>query len=115
MEHFPDLFLVHFSCKHICVHAVDFVCSIYQEREERRKRLKRERSDDRPVHVSQPLAYDSFQAKFAKVDTSRLPSGKLYFRILCGIVVIIPANIFSFPWIALYSGVLYVTIVSVLM
>ncbi|KAM0991414.1 hypothetical protein ACFX13_009968 [Malus domestica] len=49
-----------------------------REREERRKRLKRERPDEKPVHVSQPPAYDSYQTKNPKVyDKSRLPNGWL--------------------------------------
>lgn len=54
-------------------------CFIYQEREERRRRLKRERSDDRPMHASQPHGYDyqSYQTKTLKsYDKSRLPPGK---------------------------------------
>ncbi|BBH06237.1 mRNA capping enzyme family protein [Prunus dulcis] len=51
---------------------------IHMEREERRKRLKRDRPDDRPMHVSQPPVYDSYQTKNPKVyDKSRLPSGWL--------------------------------------
>ncbi|XP_075638066.1 uncharacterized protein LOC142610201 [Castanea sativa] len=50
-----------------------------RERDERRKRLKRERPDDRPVHVSQPVAYDQFyHTKNVKIyDKSRLPPGWL--------------------------------------
>ncbi|PRQ43021.1 putative mRNA (guanine-N(7)-)-methyltransferase [Rosa chinensis] len=58
-------------------HVESGVDILRREREERRKRLKRDRPDDRPVPASQPPAYESYQAKFAKVDTSRLPSGWL--------------------------------------
>ncbi|CAJ1949202.1 unnamed protein product [Sphenostylis stenocarpa] len=46
-----------------------------REREERKRRLKRERPDDRPVHVSQSPGYDKlFPAKNHKsYDKSRLP------------------------------------------
>lgn len=55
-----------------------------QERDERRKRLKRERPDDRPVHVSQPVAYDQFyHTKNVKTyDKSRLPPGKFFCFVL---------------------------------
>ncbi|XP_035544420.1 mRNA-capping enzyme-like isoform X1 [Juglans regia] len=48
-----------------------------RERDERRKRLKRERPDDRPMHVSQPPADDQlFQTKNLKsYEKSRLPPG----------------------------------------
>lgn len=51
---------------------------IFQEREERKRRLKRERSDERPVHRSQSPQYDQpFHKKNVKsYDTSRLPPGK---------------------------------------
>ncbi|KAF7845405.1 mRNA-capping enzyme-like [Senna tora] len=50
-----------------------------REREERKRRLKRERGDDRPVHVSQSTGYDqTFHAKTLKsYDKSRLPPGWL--------------------------------------
>ncbi|KAG2690772.1 hypothetical protein I3760_09G205100 [Carya illinoinensis] len=50
-----------------------------RERDERRKRLKRERPDDRPMHVSQPPAHDQlFQTKNLKsYEKSRLPPGWL--------------------------------------
>nr|XP_048319857.1 mRNA-capping enzyme isoform X2 [Ziziphus jujuba var. spinosa] len=51
-----------------------------REREERRRRLKRDRSDDRPMHASQPHVYDyqSYQTKTLKsYDKSRLPPGWL--------------------------------------
>ncbi|XP_054780528.1 uncharacterized protein LOC129288148 isoform X2 [Prosopis cineraria] len=51
-----------------------------REREERKRRLKRERTDDRPAHVSQSTTgYDqTFHAKFLKsYDKSRLPPGWL--------------------------------------
>ncbi|KAG6640172.1 hypothetical protein I3843_10G146200 [Carya illinoinensis] len=49
-----------------------------RERDERRKRLKIERSDDRPMHISQPPAYDPFQPKNIKsYDKSKLPPGWL--------------------------------------
>ncbi|KAK7382578.1 hypothetical protein VNO80_01488 [Phaseolus coccineus] len=50
-----------------------------REREERKRRLKRERPDDRPVHVSQSPGYDQlFPAKNLKsYDKSRLPPGWL--------------------------------------
>ncbi|CAL5192252.1 unnamed protein product [Lathyrus oleraceus] len=50
-----------------------------REREERKKRLKRERSDDRPVQVSQPPGYDNFfHNKILKsYDRSKLPPGWL--------------------------------------
>ncbi|XP_027334116.1 mRNA-capping enzyme-like isoform X2 [Abrus precatorius] len=50
-----------------------------REREERKRRLKRERSDDRPVHVSQSPGYDNlFNTKNLKsYDKSRLPPGWL--------------------------------------
>ncbi|XVE61593.1 hypothetical protein DITRI_Ditri06bG0053000 [Diplodiscus trichospermus] len=50
-----------------------------REREDRRKRLKKEGSDDRPVHSSQPPVYDDFyhnrNPKF--YDKSRIPPGWL--------------------------------------
>ncbi|XP_024027932.1 mRNA-capping enzyme isoform X1 [Morus notabilis] len=49
-----------------------------REREERRMRLKRDRTDDRPMQMSQPPYYDQFQAKTQKTyDKSRLPPGWL--------------------------------------
>ncbi|KAL1330927.1 hypothetical protein HN51_048165 [Arachis hypogaea] len=50
-----------------------------REREERKQRLKRERSDDRPGHLSQSRGYDQlFQTKALKsYDKSRLPPGWL--------------------------------------
>ncbi|KEH23126.1 putative mRNA (guanine-N(7)-)-methyltransferase [Medicago truncatula] len=50
-----------------------------REREERKKRLKRERPDDRPVQVSQPPGYDNFfHNKILKsYDRSKLPPGWL--------------------------------------
>ncbi|XP_019432012.1 PREDICTED: mRNA-capping enzyme-like isoform X2 [Lupinus angustifolius] len=50
-----------------------------REREERKRRLKRERPDDRPVHVSQSPGYDQlFHTKALKShDKSRLPPGWL--------------------------------------
>ncbi|XP_039044167.1 mRNA-capping enzyme-like isoform X2 [Hibiscus syriacus] len=50
-----------------------------REREERRKRLKRDRSDDRPVHVSQPPVHDEFyqNRNSRSYDKSRLPPGWL--------------------------------------
>ena len=50
----------------------------FQEREERKKRLKRERSDDKPVHASQSPGYDHlFHTKILKTyDKSKLPPGK---------------------------------------
>ncbi|XWS67192.1 hypothetical protein CRYUN_Cryun05aG0266600 [Craigia yunnanensis] len=50
-----------------------------REREERRKRLKKDRPDDRPVHVSQPPVYDHFyQNRNPKFyDKSRIPPGWL--------------------------------------
>ncbi|CAL0324742.1 unnamed protein product [Lupinus luteus] len=50
-----------------------------REREERKRRLKRERPDDRPVHVSQSPGYDQlFHTKTLKShDKSRLPPGWL--------------------------------------
>ncbi|KAK9290060.1 hypothetical protein L1049_008224 [Liquidambar formosana] len=50
-----------------------------REREERRQRLKRERPDDRPVHVSQPPVHDQlFQIKnFRSYDKNKLPPGWL--------------------------------------
>ncbi|KAH1162614.1 hypothetical protein GLYMA_01G111200v4 [Glycine max] len=49
------------------------------EREERKRRLKRERPDDRPVHVSQSPGYDQlFHTKNQRsYDKSRLPPGWL--------------------------------------
>ncbi|KAF3448984.1 hypothetical protein FNV43_RR09708 [Rhamnella rubrinervis] len=46
-----------------------------REREERRMRLKRDRSDEKPIYASQPHVYDqSFQTKTLKTyDKSRLP------------------------------------------
>ncbi|KAH1265811.1 mRNA-capping enzyme [Glycine max] len=48
-----------------------------REREERKRRLKRERPDDRPVHVSQSPGYDQlFHTKNQRsYDKSRLPPG----------------------------------------
>ncbi|KAK7287468.1 hypothetical protein RIF29_00748 [Crotalaria pallida] len=50
-----------------------------REREERKRRLKRERPDDRPVHVSRSPGYDQlFHTKTLKsYDRSRLPPGWL--------------------------------------
>ena len=50
-----------------------------REREERKQRLKRERSDDRPGHLSQSRGYDQlFQTKALKsYDKSRLPPATL--------------------------------------
>lgn len=50
-----------------------------REREERKKRLKRERPDDKPVQVSQPPGYDNFfHNKILKsYDGSKLPPGWL--------------------------------------
>ncbi|CAK7333549.1 unnamed protein product [Dovyalis caffra] len=50
-----------------------------REREERRKRLRNERPDDRPVHVSrQPVHDQSFPSKHYKsYDKSKLPPGWL--------------------------------------
>ncbi|CAL0329569.1 unnamed protein product [Lupinus luteus] len=50
-----------------------------REREERKRRLKRERPDDRPVHVSQSPGYDQlFHTKSLKSnERSRLPPGWL--------------------------------------
>ncbi|KAG4123787.1 hypothetical protein ERO13_D11G347600v2 [Gossypium hirsutum] len=50
-----------------------------REREERRKRLRRDRSDDRPVHVSQPPVYDHFYQNRnpRSYDKSRIPPGWL--------------------------------------
>ncbi|XP_059647150.1 uncharacterized protein LOC132293621 isoform X2 [Cornus florida] len=50
-----------------------------REREERRQRLKRERSDDRPMHAYQPPKHDQiFQAKSQRVyDKTKLPPGWL--------------------------------------
>ncbi|KAG4403438.1 hypothetical protein GLYMA_01G111200v4 [Glycine max] len=50
-----------------------------REREERKRRLKRERPDDRPVHVSQSPGYDQlFHTKNQRsYDKSRLPPGWL--------------------------------------
>ncbi|KAL6146139.1 hypothetical protein ACLB2K_056822 [Fragaria x ananassa] len=58
-------------------HVESGVDILRREREERRKRMKREHPDDRPVPAYQPPAYESYQAKFANVDKSRLPSGWL--------------------------------------
>ncbi|MBA0804222.1 hypothetical protein Gohar_014367, partial [Gossypium harknessii] len=48
-------------------------------REERRKRLRRDRSDDRPVHVSQPPVHDHFYQNRnpRSYDKSRIPPGWL--------------------------------------
>ncbi|KAK7256866.1 hypothetical protein RIF29_30409 [Crotalaria pallida] len=50
-----------------------------REREERKRRLKRERPDDRPVQVSQSTGYDPmFHTKALKsYDSSKLPQGWL--------------------------------------
>ncbi|WRX23035.1 Dual specificity phosphatase [Theobroma cacao] len=50
-----------------------------REREERRKRLRRDRPDDRPVHVSQPPVHDHFyQNRNPRAyDRSRIPPGWL--------------------------------------
>ncbi|MBA0771454.1 hypothetical protein Gotri_019921 [Gossypium trilobum] len=50
-----------------------------REREERRKRLRRDRSDDRPVHVSQPPVHDHFYQNRnpRSYDKSRIPPGWL--------------------------------------
>ncbi|XP_062166019.1 uncharacterized protein LOC133872513 isoform X2 [Alnus glutinosa] len=63
-----------------------------RERDERRKRLKRERPDDRPMHISQPPVYDQlFQTKNTKFyDKSRLPPGWLdcpaFGQDICGMI-----------------------------
>ncbi|XP_059657806.1 uncharacterized protein LOC132304241 [Cornus florida] len=51
----------------------------HREREERRQRLKRECSDDRPMHASQPPMHDQmFQAKRQRFyDKNKLPPGWL--------------------------------------
>ncbi|XVF78903.1 hypothetical protein PTKIN_Ptkin14bG0175200 [Pterospermum kingtungense] len=50
-----------------------------REREERRKRLKKDGPNDRPVHISQPPVYDHFyQNRNSKFyDKSRIPPGWL--------------------------------------
>ncbi|KAJ4704509.1 mRNA-capping enzyme-like [Melia azedarach] len=50
-----------------------------REREERRRRLKRDRPDDRPLHASQPPVHDQFfQNKSYKFyDKNKLPAGWL--------------------------------------
>ncbi|KAI4353170.1 hypothetical protein L6164_002141 [Bauhinia variegata] len=50
-----------------------------REREERKRRLKRERPDDKPVHVSQSTGYDQpFYTKTLKTyDKTKLPPGWL--------------------------------------
>ncbi|GLT37567.1 hypothetical protein SLA2020_118780 [Shorea laevis] len=47
-----------------------------REREERRKRMRTERSDDRAVHVTQPPVHDFYHMRNYK-DKSRLPPGWL--------------------------------------
>ncbi|GMY25433.1 mRNA-capping enzyme [Fagus crenata] len=64
-----------------------------REREERRKRLKRERPDDRPLHVSQPPVYDQlYHTRNVKTyDKSRLPPGWLdcppVGQEICGVII----------------------------
>lgn len=64
-----------------CVH---LVCDCWfsflnQEREERRQRLKRERPDDRPTHVSQPPIQEQlYQKNHRTYDKSKLPPGKFW-------------------------------------
>ncbi|KAA3464851.1 mRNA-capping enzyme [Gossypium australe] len=50
-----------------------------REREERRKRLRSDRLDDRPVHISQPVVYDHFYQNRHSTfyDKSRIPPGWL--------------------------------------
>jgi len=49
-----------------------------REREERRQRLKRERPDDRPTHVSQPPIQEQlYQKNHRTYDKSKLPPGWL--------------------------------------
>ncbi|MBA0848723.1 hypothetical protein Goshw_006212 [Gossypium schwendimanii] len=50
-----------------------------REREERRKRLRSDRPDDRPVHISQPVIYDHvYQNRNSTFyDKSRIPPGWL--------------------------------------
>ncbi|KAG8504221.1 hypothetical protein CXB51_002535 [Gossypium anomalum] len=50
-----------------------------REREERRKRLRSDRPDDRPVHISQPVVYDHFYQNRNSTfyDKSRIPPGWL--------------------------------------
>nr|KJB17012.1 hypothetical protein B456_002G260900 [Gossypium raimondii] len=50
-----------------------------REREERRKRLRSDRPDDRPVHISQPVIYDHFYQNRNSTfyDKSRIPPGWL--------------------------------------
>ncbi|KAI5584491.1 hypothetical protein POPTR_006G096000v4 [Populus trichocarpa] len=50
-----------------------------REREERRKRLRNECSDDRPVHVSQQPVHDQFfpSKRYKSYDKSKLPPGWL--------------------------------------
>ncbi|KAJ7950192.1 mRNA-capping enzyme [Quillaja saponaria] len=63
-----------------------------REREERKRRLKRERSDERPVYMSQAPTYDHmFQTKTLKsYDKSRLPPGWLdcpsFGQEICGMI-----------------------------
>ncbi|KAJ7961298.1 mRNA-capping enzyme [Quillaja saponaria] len=63
-----------------------------REREERKRRLKRERSDERPVYMSQTPTYDHlFQTKTLKTyDKSRLPPGWLdcpsFGQEICGMI-----------------------------
>ncbi|KAK0607754.1 hypothetical protein LWI29_020055 [Acer saccharum] len=49
-----------------------------REREERRRRLKRDRPDDRPVHAAQPHVHDQYPNKnFRVYDKNKLPPGWL--------------------------------------
>ncbi|KAH7572759.1 hypothetical protein JRO89_XS03G0008300 [Xanthoceras sorbifolium] len=49
-----------------------------REREERRRRLKRDRPDERPVHASQPHVHDQYQNKSSRFyDKNKLPPGWL--------------------------------------
>lgn len=57
-----------------------YLVRLHQEREERRKRLKRERPDDGPMHMSQTHMNDQlFQTKNHRpYDRNKLPPGTLW-------------------------------------
>lgn len=65
----------------------------YQEREERRQRLKRERPDERPMNASQPARNDQmYQAKHHKPsERNKLPPGNytLFINYCCWVYMVL--------------------------
>lgn len=61
-----------FTCRALVNNILHYLC---QERDERRKRLKKERAEERAINMSQQ-AEQFYQTKhFKSYDKSRLPSG----------------------------------------